>query len=103
MVDILESIQNDDVENVAYLISNGCDYHVNDCIQLSLLNGSVMVSRLIWTRYTPFLTIRTLMDIERNMSHARSHKCIDFICILIQRMKCSHEAAHNTLYTNMNY
>ena len=39
MVDILESIQNDDVENVAYLISNGCDHHENDCIQLSLLNG----------------------------------------------------------------
>lgn len=97
---ILEAIRNDDIETVAYNIYNG--FNVNDCIKLCLLNGSIVSSRWIWKNCTPQLTLRTLKDLENNMTLLHGHESLDFICWLIRKIQCAHEAANNHLITNMN-
>jgi hypothetical protein len=91
IIDIIDIVHQDNIETMALYIYKNKD--INDCIKLSLLNGSLNTSWWLWNQHRPYLTIQILMDVERRMLLNKVFDCNELIYRIIKSIQCAYEAA----------
>lgn len=90
----MQAIEDDDIESMAVYVHFLEDVKaVDDCIKLSLLNGSVKVSWWLWNQYRPCLTMQILIDIEK-MFRVNHYHCSEILHSIIMSVRCGYEAAN---------
>ena len=89
--EIIDIVHQDNIETMALYIHRHKD--INDCIKLSLLNGSLNTSWWLWNQHRPYLTIQILMDVERRMLLNKVFDCNELTYRIIKSIQCAYEAA----------